>query len=186
MNLSTKRIYAAAGGIAVVLVLIWYVAVFRPQSSHLQAAHRAQAAADQQIGSLQSETASLQALLKQIPADTAKLAALNAAVPATPDLQDVLNQLNSLATATGVQLTSVSPTPPATTTSGSSNSTAGSSGPPSMKTSLTANGPYPAVYAFMAGLAQLQRTVVVDSISLSPGTAGAISANLVTRIFYAA
>ncbi|HET9075506.1 MAG TPA: type 4a pilus biogenesis protein PilO [Acidimicrobiales bacterium] len=184
MNLSVKNITAATAGAVLVLILVWYLALFRPQSHQLSVAHQNRAAAEQQITSLQTQTASLRALLKQVPADTSRLASLDQAMPSTPDLKDVLDQLHALATASGVQVTSVGPSAPAVTT-GAHSGAAGTSGPTSLSMTMTASGPYPGVANFISGLAHLKRTLVVDNLSVSPGAGGAIAANLTTRIFYA-
>lgn len=178
MNLSTRRIMAAAVGAAVILVLIWYVALFRPQSSDLKSAHQAYQQATTQIQQLRSQVASLQAIEHQIPADKAKLATLTAALPKTTDLHGALDQLHTLATGTGVQLTAVDPSPDTTT---GQTTTAYKT----EKVTMTASGPYSNMMSFVTGLDRMARTVVVDSASFSQGSTGALTASFDTRIFYA-
>ncbi len=180
MNLSsTRRIGAVAAAAAVVLVLIWYVALFRPQNAHLKSANQAYQQATTQIQQLRTQVATLQAIERQIPADKSKLAALTAALPKSKDLHDALNQLHALATGTGVQLTTVNPAP------GNANASGQPSTPyQTVKMAMTVTGPYPATMAFLTGLAQMTRTVVVDSASFSQAADGTLTTSLGTRIFY--
>ena len=182
MSHSTRRIATLAGAAALVLVLVWYVAVFRPQSAHLSAAHKAYAAAEQQIGQLHSQVASLQALERQIPADKARLAVLDQAVPASADLRDVLNQLHTLATGTGCELTTVNPSQ--STSGSSSSSSSGSSPSHSITLSMTTTGNYAQLTSFLTGLARMPRSVVVDTVTISPGAGSQLAMTLSSRIFY--
>jgi Tfp pilus assembly protein PilO len=175
---STKRITAVAVAAAVVVLLIWYVALFRPQSRHLSAAHKAHAAAEALVQQRQQQIGELQSLVHQIPADDAKLSTLNAAVPTTPDLKDILDQLHGLATSTGCELTAVNPAPPATP--GTS-----TSGPQSIQVMMSVSGGYSQLMAFLTGLNHIPRTVVVDSASIGSSSAG-LQAQLTARIFYSA
>ena len=180
MTFTTRRIGAVAAAAAVVITLIWYVALFRPQSAHLKAAHAAYDQAAAQILQLDTQVATLQALERQIPADKTKLAALTTALPQSSDLQDALNQLHALATGTGVQLTAVNPSGD---TGPTGSQTAG--GVKAIKLSLSLTGPYPPMMAFISGLDSMTRTVVVDSASFSPAADGTLTTSLTTRIFYA-
>lgn len=180
MNLSTRRIGAVTAAAAVVVTLIWYVALFRPQSSHLKSANSAYDQAATQIAQLQAQVSSLEALERQIPADKVKLAALTAALPRTSDLQDALDQLHGLATGVGVQLAAVNPS-----TDASSSSSSSASGVRTVKMSLNLTGGYPQMMAFINGLDQMTRTVVVDSAAFGTTPDGSLTTSLSTRIFYA-
>lgn len=179
MNLSARRIGGVTAAAAVVLVLVWYLALFRPESSHLKAAHAQYTQATAQISKLQAEVRGLEALESQIPADKSKLAALTAALPRTSDLQDALNQLHGLATGTGVQLSAVNPTPDV----GGTGTSAG--GVSTVRMSLNLSGGYSQTMGFITGLDQMTRTVVVDSATFGSTPDGNISTSLNARIFYA-
>lgn len=183
MNLTSRRIGFTALAAAVLLTLVWYAAVFRPQSAHLAKAHQAYATAHQQAASLQSKIVALKQLEKQIPADKARLQQLDAAVPAHADLQDLLNQLHLAASATGVELTTVGPASPYSGAPSSSPSS--STGPKSLSLTMTVTGLYPGLMAFVSDLDQMPRAVVVDSANVSTGgTPGDLTASLAARIFY--
>lgn len=176
-NLTNRRIAALTAVAALVLAVVWYAALFRPQNAHLASTHRATAAAQQQETQLLAQVTALEALERQIPADKARLAALDQAVPAQADLQDVLDQLHALATATSCQLTTVSP---------QSGTQSSSPGTPvnSITISMTATGNYSQLMGFLSGLAHMPRTVVVDNVAISPGTAGQMTLTLSSRIFH--
>jgi type IV pilus assembly protein PilO len=190
MNSPTTRIGIAAGIAAVVLAAAWYIALFRPESHHLKAAHAAHAAAEAQVKTLDAQVTQLKALEKQIPQDRARLQVLKAAVPDTPDLPDALGQLHNAATQSGVTLSSVSPTPPPIVAPASAQSAAGGQppavGPQAISLTLSATGTYAQMMAFMRQLDTIARTVVINTVSLSSGTVGALTANFTTQIFYAA
>jgi Tfp pilus assembly protein PilO len=202
--MSMKRIGGVTAAVAVVLIAVWYVSLFRPQQHQLASAHKRDAAAAQQIAQLNQQVTSLQALERDIPADTARLKTVNAALPQTEDLQDVFNQLHQAATFSGVELTAVSPAAPAslagTGTSSASPSSASSSSASSTSSgsstaaagtqqvglTLSLTGTYGATMNFMNDLAHMSRIVVVDGASISPTQGGSIGTTLTTRIFYAA
>jgi type IV pilus assembly protein PilO len=178
VNMTTKRITAVAAVGAVLILAIWYLALFSPQSKNLKAAHKAYTAAEQQVNALRTQVAGLQALERQVPHDKAVLASLNQAIPSTPDLKDVLDQLHALAVSTGVELTSVGPS-----VSPNANSSGGIS---SITMTLNLTGTYPQVTNFLKGLTTMPRTVVINSVSIGGGSAGSLSTSLSTYIYYAA
>ncbi len=188
MNLSMKQIWGATAAAAAVLIVIWYLAVFSPQKHQLANAHRSYTAAAQQVAQLDQQISQLEVVEKQLPADNARLKVLDAAVPHTEDLQDVLVQLHSAATSSGVELTTVSPSAAVSTSSSATGSaaTATAGGTQQISMGLSISGSFAQVMAFMTDLMHLQRVVVVDTATFSPSTGSTISSSLTTRIFYAA
>jgi Tfp pilus assembly protein PilO len=183
VNTSTRRISVLAVGAALALLLVWYAALFRPASHHLSSARRSYASAQQQVSQLQQQVVSLEALEKQIPADKAHLAQLDAAVPHSPDLKGLLDQLHALATATGVQLTIVSPSQPASTT-GSPAAASALGGAQTSQVVLTMTGSYQQIAAFLTGLSRMPRAVVVDTANITAAAGHGLTAELTTQIFY--
>jgi Tfp pilus assembly protein PilO len=183
MNTSTRRIGAVTGAVAVVLLLIWYAALLRPQMAHARAAHAATAAAEAKSRQLQAEIVSLRTLVKDVPADKARLATYEAAVPATPDLNDLLVQLHADATTAGVSLTSVTPGSP--TTSSTPNQSTLPGDVKALSVPMAISGPYHGIVAFLTRLTAMPRVVVVDGLDLSPVNGG-LTASLTVRVFYGA
>ena len=186
MTNSTKRIGGIAVGISLFLLVAWAMLVFRPQSADLAKAHKDKAAAEQQVSQLQSQVASLRQIYAHISTDTARFATLSAAVPDNPELSKAFTQINDAATAAGVQIHSVNPTPPAAASASAAGATAGV---PSIAVSISASGTYEQAQAFLTQLATNPRVFVVNSVSFSGGQSGPSSSTLSIQmgasIFYA-
>ena len=186
MMTTNRRIPVLAGAAALVILVIWYFALWSPQAKSLRSAHKAHAAAEGQISQLRSQVGQLQGLVKEIPADNAKFAQLQTELPDNPQLDQALQLLHQAATQSGVVLASVGPSNPASSSSGSqSGGSAGSgttsgSGASTVNLSMSVQGNTNQMKAFLSALANLQRTLVVNSVSMSGSTA-TISA----QIFYA-
>ncbi len=187
MTMSTRKLYSLAAAAIVLLAAAWYLAIYRPSSAKIASAHNSYASAASQVSKLDSQVASLQALEAHIPADKARLASLEAAVPTTENLRSLLDQLHALATSTGTELTTVSPSPPQSTTANQSSSAAASSstGLQEIPVTMSATGTYGQLTTFMSGLTSLQRSMVIQSLSLSSGSNGQLIASLSTQVFYA-
>lgn len=175
MDMSTKRIGAVTAVAVVVLVAAWYLALFSPQKSHLAKAHKAQAAAEQQVGSLESQVAGLRALQRQIPADKTKLAAYDNAVPDNPQLASAIRLIQGAANASGVHLSAIGP---------SNATTASTTGVPTVPVSLTTTGSYSQLMSFISALDSMPRTLVVNGINIS-GQGASLGGQFNTSIFYA-
>jgi Tfp pilus assembly protein PilO len=199
VTFTLKRIGGVTAAAAIVLIAVWYLSLLRPQQHKLAAANRQYAAAAKSASQLQQQVTSLQALERRVPADTARLKSLDAALPHTEDLQEVFTQLDQAATTSGVHLTAVSPSAP-TSVSASSSSAAGSSsagsssagsvasavsGTQQVGVTVTLTGTYSATMTFMNDLDHMSRVVVIDGASFSPAPGGSIGTTLTTRIFYA-
>ena len=177
MITASRRIPAIAGAAVLLVVVVWYFLLWSPQTKSIKSSHKAQAAAEQKAGDLQNQVSQLQGLVKQIPQDNAKLAQLQAELPDNPQLDQALNLLHQAAVQTGVTLASVAPTAPTGSSSGGGQ--AGGGGP-ALTLSLSVQGNFQQITAFLAALDTMPRTVVVDKFSLNGG-----SAAITARIFYA-
>lgn len=167
--------------VGVVLVAIWWFALFSPQSHQLAAQHRARAAAEEQASTLDGQARELNALVHQIPGDRVKLAQYSAAIPVAPDLSAALRDIQQAASSSGASMSSLTP---ASQTTGSSTDTSRSAGGVStIGVTIAATGSYNALMAFMSSLAQMPRTLVVTSLNLS-GSGSSLSAQISSNIFY--
>lgn len=180
---STRRLQLLSIGAAIILVVIWYVAMWSPQAKNVQKAHKANAAATQKIGQLQSQASQLETLVKQIPADNARFTQLEAAFPENPQFDQALNLLQQAANQTGIIVTSISPSkPPAAGAPASSGSGAQAGGVPAVSLTISVQGTTQQLEAFMSALDALPRTVVIDKVSMGGGASNSASIN--ARIFY--
>jgi Tfp pilus assembly protein PilO len=183
MTFTIRRLGIITGAAILFLVVVWYLALFQPQSHKLTATRAVTAAADQKITSLQLQVSQLTALEKEIPSDTAKLRSYTAAVPDNPQLALALKQIEQVATGTGVNMTALAPQ--AASTSSSSSSSASKSGTPSIAVQLSISGTYAQDTAFVSALTALPRTLVVQSVNLNGTNNGQqVSGSLSTDIYY--
>jgi Tfp pilus assembly protein PilO len=194
-KVSVKTVAVVAAVASMLLVAVWYFAIWHDQSKQLHSAHAAHAAAEQQVRSLTTQAAVLEALLGHIPQDQAKLLMLESELPDTPSFDQALRDLHAAAVSSGAKLTSVSPTPAVGVglTSSSGTSSTGSSSPasgnpvastvPSVGLSMSASGTSSQVETFLSMLENLPRSLIIDRLSLS-GTSGNVTASLTARIFY--
>jgi Tfp pilus assembly protein PilO len=182
--MSIRKIATVAAAVALALVVVWYGALWRPQTHALGVAHQAQAAAAQQVGQLNSQVAQLQVTARQIPADTKRLQVLDAALPQSPSLDSALAQLHQAATVTGVTLASVGPSTPAAASGATgASATSASAAGPAITLTMSASGSYGQLTSFLTQLTSMPRTVVVDQVQLA-GTK-LITASITARMFYA-
>lgn len=177
-SLPNKQVGLIAVGVSVFLVVVWWLALMSPMTHKLAKNHKAQADAQTQISSLQGQIVQLKAIAAQRPEDQKKLDQLTAQVPDNPKLDVALNTLQDAANAAGVQLTSVGPSSPNSASAGSSG------GIPTIAISITCNGTYSQIMAYITDLNQATRTFVVTNTNIS-GTGPKLSAQIGANVFYA-
>lgn len=168
--MNRRTLLAVIGG-ALAIILVWWFAVYSPKRSAISSAKSDRAAAEARGRDLEVTVARLKALDRSRPQLEADLRALNAAIPANPDLGTFILSANEIATRAGVDFLSIAPSPPA--------QSAGAGQPTSIGLSIQVRGNFFAVVDYLNRLEQLERIVVVDTLSLAAqrasagGTAGA-------------
>jgi type IV pilus assembly protein PilO len=181
VNTTTQRIGVVAGVVAVLILGLWFMLLFRPEASDLTKAHQAKAAAEQKASQLQTEVSHLNALVKLIPQDQQTYTKLLAELPDNPQLPAAIDQLHADEASSGVFLQAINPSVPATAGSG----TAASAGPPAITLTMTVSGTYQQELAFITALDQSPRVFVVDHVSLAGGGPTGMAMSLGVRMFYA-
>lgn len=173
---------------SVALVGIWYVVLFSSQSRSLHKAHAAASAADTQAATLRSQIGVLQQEKAQLPASSAKLNTLKAALPDTPALDKLIDNINGAATETGVDWQMISPTKPAAFAAGSPQAVATGfpGGMQSVTVTMQVNGGYKQVTDFVNRLTTMSRLLDVTTVNLNGvgSAAPKTTAQLTTQIFY--
>jgi Tfp pilus assembly protein PilO len=199
-------------GAGVAVVLLWFVALWGPQSSALSDARKRADDAVQQRGTLRDQVTRLQQSRRDLPLKQSQLETLRVAIPDDPNLAQFILDANDAASRAGIEFLSVSPTPPAastptptpttpTTTAGAGGgatpttvAAAGSAGaagaaaapaaPASIKIAMIISGGYYQVLDFVNRLNKLPRIVVVDGLTLASSPANAqLQVNLQARMF---
>lgn len=160
---------------SVVMILLWYLLLWSPRQSEIQAAEARTEAAESQASALEQEIQRLQAAQRDEPLKQARRAELQGAVPDDPALGQFILDVNAAASASGIEFMTISQTPPAPPEGG---------GLSTIALNFSVAGGYFQVLDFMNRLTDLPRLVVIDSVSLSPGEGGArLTAALGSRIF---
>lgn len=121
---------------------------------------------------------SMRSIAKNLPAEKAELAVLSQRVPNQVQLPAILRSMQALAKASGVTLSSITPTVPSPLASAPGIATVG--------ISLNVSGGYAEIEQFDSSLEGLQRTFLVSGFTLtgggSSGTAGGSSSSSVASI----
>ncbi len=159
----TTLIAFIAGGI--VIVLLWYFLLFAPTSKKLNDTRDDVSSAESQKQELQNTIRRLKALSRNATQQAASLRTLRAAIPPNPDLGAFILAANDIATQSGIDFLSISPSPPAANTSG---------GPKTViAVSIQVNGGFFEVLDYLNRLEDLDRLVLIDTVNISAGGEGA-------------
>jgi len=154
------------GAGAVVFAVVLFMALVSPQSHKLSSLHAQEGQFQSQQAHLQAQIAELQTDKAHMASNCASLGTALAEIPGTPDVSGFLQQVTALAVATGNPNTpsiSVLQAPASSATSGAT----------PVQVSLTLQGDYGQMEAFIKGLNSFPRLFTVTSISV---TGGAIAA----------
>lgn len=143
---------------AVLVAAVWWVFFISPRNSEISDL-------DGQITTAEDQEAILRAELKQLQDIAASeltyrsaIGQLEASIPEDPDIADFIESLNLLAAETGVDLLSVAQAEPVLIEGGTFYE---------IGISIAIDGQYFEVLGFMFGLSDLERLVVIDSVSLA-------------------
>ena len=165
------RLLGIGAGAAVLVALVWYLALWSPRSSAYNKAHSEVTQSEASIQSLQAQIAQLQAQAKSGGgASSGRQAVEAAAVPPQPNLAQLIDQINAAATASGVTFVSITPTEPA--------APSGTSGGASvMNVTINATGGYYQAIDFINRLDSLPRLMVIEGVTMNPGSASSSAAS---------
>jgi Tfp pilus assembly protein PilO len=145
-------------GGGVLLVVLWYLLLFAPTSSDLNDTRDEVAAAEDQKQQLENEIRRLKELSNNQTEQEADLRALRAAIPPTPDLGAFILQANEIASASGIEWLSISPSPPAAS---GANST--------IALSMQVEGGFYQLMDYLNRMEDMDRLVIIDAVSISTG-----------------
>jgi Tfp pilus assembly protein PilO len=155
----TTLIAFVAGGI--VIVLLWYFLLFSPTSKDLNDTRNEVSTAQSQKEELQNTIRRLKALSRNATQQAATLRTLRAGIPPNPDLGAFILAANDIATASGIEFLSISPTPPVANTA---------IGPKTViAVSIQVNGGFFEVLDYLNRFEDLDRIVLIDTLNVSAG-----------------
>ncbi len=164
--------------VGVLVVLVWYVGVWRPQARDVTKAHAATAASRSTRLQLEAEVGGLRALQAKIPGLRSAVEASSVAVPSTASPAAALDEIQIAVAASGVAWTNESQS----VASAGSTSTAGN-GVSTLTMQLQVSGSYQQVEDFVNMIQLQSRLMVIDSLSFSAvGTS--VNTAIGVRAFY--
>jgi Tfp pilus assembly protein PilO len=216
-----------AVGVAILVLLAGWFLLVSPTKAKVADLHSQTATQQQANQTLQTQIAQLKAQNKDLPKQEAKLAEIRQHLPSTPALPTYVRTLTLMAHKAGVTLVSITPTvpvpvtvaapavvatpsPTASASASSDSATSDTTVTPAVAptsplrmipVTISINGGYYNVVAFLTKLENLKRSILVYNANVLPanapaagstGAAGAtgssaknkVSAVLSTRIFY--
>ena len=158
--MNPRRQATIAAVAAILITAVFFFILLKPKLNEISKTRSDVAAARAEQQTLNTQLAHLQDVRKNAPQTMAKLAALSQFVPSTPDLPGFIQQVQTAATASGIDLQSIAPSPPT--------DVSGATGVQSIAVTLTIQAGFFRIEDFLARLESLQRAVEVRSIALSP------------------
>lgn len=179
MTVTRKWIAATAVGAVLILVLAWFTLV-HPKNSSAAEARTQTASVQQQTSRLKLTLEQLTSESAQMPQYEAKIAEFAKQIPDQSQLPQMIRQLTTIASQSGVDLDTISPSAMAPYQKGdgsgsSSSSLAGPStagGLAQIPIDLKVNGSFASLEEFLSSLEGLQRTFVVSGYTLAPADGG--------------
>ena len=180
-----RRPMLVAVAAALVVLLLWYLLLWRPTSAKVAKERDKAVAAERTRDDLRDRIKNLRSSRRLEPLKLSQLATLKVAVPDDPNLAQFILDANDAATKSGVDFLSISPTPPGAAGGATTGTTVagGAAGPVSIKLAISITGGYFQVIDFLNRLNGLPRIVVIDSLSLSSSTSGQLTAAISARMF---
>jgi Tfp pilus assembly protein PilO len=146
--------------IAVGVVALWWMFVFSPKSSDLGDAKDAVSEAQRRGQTLAAQANQLRDLEKRSPQLEAQLAKYAAAIPEQPNQSNFISGLNDIADASGITWQSVTMQEPTQTNPGE---------PPTIQVQISLDGGFFQTLDYLNRLEDLDRLVVVDSVTINGG-----------------
>jgi len=155
----TRR-YLIAGGVALAVVLLFFLIILKPKFSELSDIRALVVKEKATTQSLQLRLRTLQEAQRNEVETLSRLASLNRSLPPVPDLPSLIRQLQRAATDSGMDLLSIAPSPPTPL----SNST----GVSTVNVNLQVMGGFFRLETFLTRLEDLQRVLQVTSLAIAP------------------
>jgi Tfp pilus assembly protein PilO len=184
------RLPIFAGVAVVLIVVVWFVAFWHPETSGLAAAQARESQAAGQVATDQGQIIQLRAESKNVKNEEAQYQKLLKGLPVGPSLDQLLRTINTAAAQAKVVVTAeATPIPGGWGASAAAPATPGAAtGPASLSLSITVDGSNSSVLKFITTLDDQPRVYVVDDFSLrtAPGAAQAAgsSTGLTVETFY--
>ena len=169
----------------VVIVAIWYAALWMPEGSRLKAAKLAEQQAQQQVATNQAQLTALRGQEPKVPGEEKVLRSLVTAVPDGPSLDQLVETINDAARKSGVSIATLgTPQPSGWAGAPGSGVPATQTGPESITLSVNIVGLTGNILRFVKAVDAEPRLYVVDTLDLQPTSAAPYTASLSIETFF--
>lgn len=185
--MTRTRIWALFTALAVGIIIFGgYALVLSPKRTELANLRSQRVAAAQQIALLHGQLAQLDAMARRLPVQQQRLAAFATKFPPTVALPDLIRSLTADAQAAGAAVTVLTPSAPTLPGAvaggtGTPAPPAGGSGTPAsyveVPLSVTVEGSYAQLTAFLGALEGMPRAVLVSAVSINRAQSGTATAS---------
>jgi Tfp pilus assembly protein PilO len=174
----SRRALFISGAAALAVLLVWYMALWRPRQADISTQRQRVEAAEGQRSDLEVRLARLKSLKRDEALKRSQLERLRVAIPDQPNLAQFILDANDAANKAGIEFLSITPTQPTPGADG---------GAASVGLAMTISGGYFQVLEYLNRVDEMPRIVVFDSINLTPAsnkeTPEAMSVALSGRMF---
>lgn len=153
-----RRLLAAVAGVLVVIVLAWFVVLYKPKAGQISDVETEVETAIAEEQSLRSTLEQLQSVDADRPSEEAEVRRLSAAIPPDPELANFILAVHDIVGRSDLEFASISPALPAVVPGQAVTTIA---------VTMTVSGNFPNVLDFLDRLQDLDRIVVVDALALS-------------------
>lgn len=157
---------------ALLIALIWVIAVFDPQGHKLASVNASVQTAQNQQYALQARLDRLKIYSKESAQFEALASRLSTAVPSSTGVYDYITALSNAASSAGLNIESIAPAP-----------AVASGNVAAIPVTVSATGTYSQTLAFIEDLYALPRLTVIDQLSITGGGAGTSRSTTLTDEF---
>lgn len=166
----------AIGAALVAIVVLWYFVIYSPKADDLDKVQGQVKEEQDKTPGLESTLSQLQSVAKNSSQQQALLNKFDQAIPKLPDEAEFIVQMNEIATNSGVEFQSISPSPPAATGTTST-----------IALAISVQGSFFQVKNYLTQLESLDRLVIVDAVNIASGsdtssTGGSSGTNLTVTL----
>jgi Tfp pilus assembly protein PilO len=156
------RRYVLAAVAAVLIIAVFFLFLLSPKLKDVSEVRDQIEQAGDENQTLRNRLRQLQTAQRDEPTTRARLAVFDRLLPPTPELPTLIRQLQTAATASGIDLRSIAPSPPGALT--------GRTGVQVATVTIQVVGGFFRLQSLLTRLEELQRVVEVTSIAISPQT----------------
>lgn len=192
-----RRSLLISGGAAVVILGLWYAALWSPQKSALSEATGRRQSAEATRDELTTRVARLRASQKDEPMKRAQVETLRTTIPDEPNLAAFILDTNDAASKSGIDFISVAPSEPVPAVPAVAGAAtpvpvqppggavpAGAGTPPAeIKLQLQINGGYFQVLDFLNRINEMPRLVVTDGLTINSDDKAKLTVGITARMF---